>query len=130
MSACMTLYRMDFIKKNNLRFSVDLQQGEDVYFNYLCFKNAKHIILEHTPIYFYRLHDNSISIDRYNYYKGWIGCLEKVSNELQNEKQKKLIANWCFYWIRRWIACLKSDKEKTLAIRFANLLEEIKPFIG
>jgi len=129
MSACMTLYRMDYIRKNNLCFQVDLHQGEDVYFNYQCFKHAKQVVLEHTPIYFYRRRENSLSEDRYNYYKGWIDCLEKIANGIQNEKQRKLIAYWCFYWISRLITLLKSDREKTLIRKVACVLEKIKPFM-
>ena len=130
MSACMTLYRMDFIRKNNLRFTADLRQAEDVYFNYLCFKLANQVVLEHTPAYFYRRHDGSISKDRYHYYKGWTGCLEKVSNDLQNEKQRELIVKWCSNYIGLMILSLKSGKEKTLIRRFAGVLEKIKPFIN
>jgi len=128
-----TLYKTDFIRVKNIRFSEDLYQCEDIYFRYLCFKYATQALVEYTPVYFYRNRGDSYShSDDAQYQRKLYAvlCLEKMSDDLvKKEEISRLLASWCFSWIKLWVGLLKTEKEKTLVPRYLKVLKKIEPFL-
>lgn len=56
------LYRLDFIKKNNLRFKPGLSRMQDMVFNMYAFSHATSIIYISTPLYHYLKNDISSTV--------------------------------------------------------------------
>ena len=129
-----TLYKTDFIKDKNIFFSEDLPNTQDVYFRYLCFKNAMQIVIKNTPIiYFYRLiTTGSLSTHKDQYQRKccWAICLEKMLLDADNEEYSQLLLRWCFEWTKFWAGKLETEKEKTLISRYLNILKKIKEKIA
>ena len=122
------LYKTDFIKKNDIRFSEDLPVTEDVWFRYLCFKNAAQIVIDHYPVYFYRARNNSYSAAAQEQYQRkycWAVCLEKMLLDADNKEYSQLLLRWLFEWARFWAGELKTEKEKALLTRYLDILKRI-----
>jgi len=123
-----SLYNTDFLKKNNIYFSEDLPNNQDVYFRYLCFKNASQIVVPHMPIYVYRMRHDSLSRhSNKNYFSLECNaiCMEKMLVDLCDERYSLHLSKWL---VRRVTYCLRrinNEKEKTLVARFVNILNEI-----
>jgi len=128
-----SLYKKDFIWNNNLWFSEDLYQAEEIYFRYLCFKSATQVAIEYTPVYFYRIRVDSLSHSVDEQYRARLCAtfaMEKISRDLGNrDENSHLLAIWMFTWIKGAIEALKTEKLKTLVPRYSKILEKIKPFL-
>ena len=123
------LYKRDFIEKENIFFSDELSNTQDVYFRYLCFKNCQKVVIEHTPVYFYRSVEGSLSrkTDQYNRIKCWAICIEKMLPDACLYKEySNFLLYWCFEWARYWVKEIKTEKESTLALRYLDILKKIK----
>ena len=128
-----TLYKTDFIKNNNLSFSDELYQAEDIYFRYLCFKYATQAVIEYMPVYLHRHRVDSLSNSAGEQYRKRLCAtfaMEKISRDLVNrDENSHLLAIWMFKWIKGAIEALKTEKLKTLVPRYSKILEKIKPFL-
>jgi glycosyltransferase EpsH len=124
-----TLYKTDFLKEKNIYFSDDLPTVEDVYFRYLCFKNATQIVIDHYPIYFYRSRNDSLSSAQDQQYRRkecWAICLEKMLLDADKEQEySQLLLRFCFAWAKFWAQDLKTEKEKSLISKYLNILKKI-----
>lgn len=58
-SACAKLYDLDFLRKNDLRYTPGLKKSEDMLFNLKVFDAASNVGFLHRFYYDYRLHDSS-----------------------------------------------------------------------
>lgn len=61
-SACVTIYRNEFLKRHKFSFKKN-QIHEDDYFNLLCFGKVKNIVKIPVSLYFYRRRFNSLTTD-------------------------------------------------------------------
>jgi len=123
------IYRRDLIEKENIFFSDELSNTQDVYFRYLCFKNCRQVVIEHTPVYFYRSVEGSLSrkTDQYNRIKCWAICIEKMLPDADLHKEySNFLLFWCFGWAKHWVGEIKSEKEKELSLRYLEILRKIK----
>jgi glycosyltransferase involved in cell wall biosynthesis len=122
------LYKVDFIKKQNLHFAQDLPIKEDVFFRYLCFKYATKIIMEYTPIYIYRVRKDSYSHSESKLYlqiECSAICLEKMLLDIGDNKLSYDLAKWMIDWAKHWMLQISTEKEKTLVQRYLHILEQI-----
>ena len=72
------LYRLSLIKENNLRFS-SLKLNEDMIFNLYAFQNSNGIKIFNTPLYHYRIRNNSaVRSFHSDYIKTYITFLNSV----------------------------------------------------
>lgn len=54
-----TLYKREFIIKNNIKFKEEMTLGEDEYFNLKAFMKANFFTIVNEPLYFYNQYTES-----------------------------------------------------------------------
>ena len=67
------IYRLDFLKENNLRFSTDMFYGEGLYFICMCAQKANKVIVGERKVYYYRRNNYAsvcTSFNIKNFYNG------------------------------------------------------------
>jgi glycosyltransferase involved in cell wall biosynthesis len=132
-AAWATLYKKDFINNNNIYFPEDLPNVGDLYFRYLCFKKAKIAVLEHTPVYFWRVRADSASHDEDKQYQriDWMATLlERMLLDFDNEKYFYEFTKWIITWVEGFLLLIKTEKQKTIVPRYLNILNKIKSLIN
>jgi len=123
------LYKCDFLQKENILFSQDLPNTQDVYFRYLCFRQSRQTVITHIPVYFYRNVEGSLSKkeDQYQRINCWAICIEKMLPDADLHKEyMALLLQWCFVWAKHWASEIKSPKESALIPRFLEIFKKIK----
>lgn len=55
------IYKLDIIKNHNIKFREDISNGEDQIFNFSYFKKVNNYCLINEELYFYQIHNNSLS---------------------------------------------------------------------
>lgn len=95
------LYKLSFIKSNNILFYEDIFMGEGFNFNILAFQKAKKIIVGHHKIYFYR-RDNLQSATtkfRIDKWENALFAIERIKDNLKSNSSKKVNKALLFaYW--------------------------------
>ena len=103
------LYNLDFIKKNNICFLLDLKYGEDVIFNIQAVHKARKIKFVDNVVYNYYINMESVSnkfddklIDNYEFF------LTELKKTMENLKIYDLHKKeWCYYVFRQLIKYCK-----------------------
>jgi len=123
-----TLYKCDFIKEYELRFSQDLPVTQDVFFRYSCFKNVTKAIVAQAMVYIYRTRKEG-SLSSQSDQSKRIDCsarvLEKMLPDIDDKEYFLELAKWGIEWAKGWLGRIKTEKEKELAPKYLNLLNEI-----
>lgn len=100
-------YKVDFLRKNGIRFIPENRWHEDTYFNYLCkYCNAKMVVIESVG-YLWRFNKNSIT--RINNHEYTFGSLDeyfgsitrafsKVINEYKKNCSEDILFNILYYY--------------------------------
>ena len=124
------LYKKDFIG-NNICFSEDLPNNQDVYFTWLCFKKATQVVISHKPIHCYRIRKDSISHDDNKNYLSLecnAICMEKMLNDLCDKRYQLGLSKWFIKRVKYCLSHINLDKEKVLVPRYFDILEIIKKY--
>ncbi len=103
-----TIYRKDFLDKNNLRFIPDLY-FEDVPFTVECYLKVGKVLLYPIPFYIYRQHLNSIvsvvnkkKLLDFNYIIAYLWHMSKEEHLSEDEYQKLLDTIFATFSIEVW----------------------------
>lgn len=127
------LYSTDFIKKNNISFSIGLKYGEDVIFNIKAVCKAKKIKFENKVVYNYNINMESVSnafdSNLTENYDVFLTELKKVLKELNLYDLHK--EEWNYFVFRQLIKyCRKyffnKNNEKTKEVNKKKFCEILK----
>ena len=132
------LYRLDFLKKNNIRCIPD-HRNEDVFFSFQIVLNAKSYKTISTTTYNYYMREGSIVHQRINeyYYRQYIEILDArtvvLNNKVSESKEvPQIIYNYYLQHFFEWwiLNVLESDFSKQMKLFFYNHFKETVLSLG
>lgn len=125
---CFKLYRLEFIKKNKIKFPDNVQMAEDQMFNYKYYLYVKKYRFINKPLYLY-IHRENISLTKIKNYDTFL-CdllnfkLKKEYLEQMNIKErKKILSEWAVLLVNKYVFL---DGEDNNYRDFKNRVHQIK----
>lgn len=109
-SCCCKFYNMEFLKKNNIRFTKGLIIGEDVFFNLEAFDKAEYGLFLNDKAYIYRMNENS-ALHRYNpkMFEATLLALKTIHDYLVESGHQDLMDYYYVYGVRKFMYCIRQD---------------------
>lgn len=91
-SACTKMYKVAFLKENQLLFDESLKRAEDYWFNFYVFTKANNIYaIDHAYYHYYKIDGSVIRSYRENQFELFLKSRKKLLNE---NKQLNCTINW------------------------------------
>lgn len=119
-SACLGIYRLDFIKRNNLRFRECI--SEDLWFNMDCYYKANRICFSNIVGYNYRYNNQSLTRsykpDRFEKLVSFVKDLKKRCEEYGCTDYYERI--YIYYWLN-FEKCINQEVRYKTELPFINI---------
>ncbi|MDX8420035.1 glycosyltransferase [Stecheria sp. CLA-KB-P133] len=121
------MFRVAFLNKYQIHFDTSIKVCEDTLFNFECLKNSDKIASINTPLYFYRVNENSTMFrEGFNPNKlsaniAYQQMLDQSSRDIKEDIQ---VGAMCFNMILLWQMKkyhYKDDKQKMVIQKMLNL---------
>lgn len=127
-SVCAKLYKLNIIKKNNIKFNQNIQMGEDLLFNIEYLEFTSKVLWSNKIIYNYYIDNNISATKKYisNKYEQLIKVNNRLKLLLKNIQDKKLLKIQKYIRIKNIYSCFKDLYHKDCNYTYRQKISFIK----